>query len=254
MAVKFCYVKKKIKINFGGFRIMKIIFLFFLPLLLLEITYFQGCPNHGATTIPITTIQLGSTQQPKVGSIFTYDSDTLNSNGIPTIGFALTPIDSVMQTGMSYSGKSNVMHVYETDIRGNSKDTYYNYESNGDISVNFPNAAPLPPWLKLSIHSSDTTVQILVDSMNGQVHIVEGDSVVNEGVFNTTVNGTVLPTVKFKMTLFIQSTVAGVTSSSSVYTTFYSIAPSIGYFTELLVPANHSSYGSDQTLFSFKLK
>ena len=233
---------------------MKIISLFFLPVLLLEITYFQGCPNNGTTIISIPKIQLGSTQQPKVGSTFTFDSDSLDSNGIPTIGYASTPIDSVIQTGMSYSGKSNVMQVYETGFQGNSKDIYYNYESNGDISVNFPNAEPLPLWLNLPIHSTGATVQTLVDSMNGNVHIVEGDSVVNVGIFNTTVNGKVLPTVEFKMTLFIQSTVAGVTSSSSVLTTFYSIAPSIGYFTELLMPTNHSGNGSDQILISFKLK
>jgi hypothetical protein len=230
----------------------KIFFYFFI---LGSVVNFVGCPNSGSNPTNSNPVTLGSTVQPKVGSTFTFTTVSLDSNGNAISGSATTTVDSVVETGITYSGKTNVMHVASGVPGVYSTDNYYSYESNGDISVNFPNAAPLPPWLSLPFHSSGATVQILVDSMIGQSRLVEGDSVVTLGTFNTTVNGMVLPTVKLKMTVFLQTTAGGITSSSSLLTTYYSIAPSIGYFTELLLPSNHiSGNGSDQTLISFRLK
>jgi len=221
-------------------------YLVLLSLLVLAFSV-TGCPNSGTNTNPPPT--LGSTQQPKTGSTYTYTSITIDANGNPT-GSPHTLVDSVVQTGMSYSGKSNVTQVYETDVQGSYTVIYYNYESNGDISINFPNAAPLPPWLTLSVHSSGVTVQTLSDTTVGGVRIVEGDSIINTGTFTYNINGTALAASKLKMVVFVQTT-AGKTSSISQPPFYFAFAPLIGYFTELIITGSN---GTDQKLVSYKLK
>ncbi|MEI8133809.1 MAG: hypothetical protein WCH46_01880 [bacterium] len=214
--------------------------------------FLQGCPTNG-----VVTTELPRLAQPKVGSTysFNYYLFTLDSTGtMKSSGLSRTVVDSVVQTNFSYAGKKNVMQVYETDSLGIATDIYYSYDDSGDkISVYLQDVAPLPFWLELPIHPQGTSVRTDLDSVFGQTHIVQTDTTVNSGCFDTMIDGQTLEAVGLFSNIFTSSTL-GSTKSTTHKIVHYSMAPSIGYFTQIQLPVDTSGFGSIKSLIRYVLR
>ena len=105
------------------------------------------------TTSNTNVITIDSTVKPKVGSYYNYTKnyyDSLNINkGIVDI------FDSVIASGLSYKGKTNVIKVVSSNKNG--KDTnYYNFESNGNISFYEDNTLDYQEWITYPLNGNDS--------------------------------------------------------------------------------------------------
>src|SRR5947209_5470499 len=126
----------------------------------------HGC-KPGTSSIPP---DLGQTTRPKSGSTFTFRNVPLDKNGTAEPDSAYTTMDSVMESGINFSGKNNVVLFASRIHNGSWSESYLNYEANGDFSIYFPNASSLPPWVTLPVHSRNAQVIILIDTLIGAEH------------------------------------------------------------------------------------
>jgi len=95
-----------------------------------------------------------SLTQPKAGSTFTYDQYYIDTtSGTPIAATRDTTTETIVQTGMSYLGKTNVSKVLTTTKHGIDT-SYINYESNGDFSIS---AAALRKWFTMPCGSKSTS-------------------------------------------------------------------------------------------------
>jgi hypothetical protein len=183
---------------------------------------------------------------PKAGSTFRYDTySTDTTASLPIEGSHDTTLHTVLQSGMSFAGKTNVTMIstvnkYYTDT------TYISYESNGDISVLNPFNLEQNEWVIMPVGSKTSTSIVLFDTTN----IVSGVSnrnkisaeISNAGTENLTVNGKTISIIKLKSATIFATTKAGVTSSvpGEKFTYF---APSLGYIVKTNQPVQVSPFG-----------
>jgi hypothetical protein len=210
-------------------------------LLLLVFVSYAGCKYE-----PEQDLTPGKTVPPKAGSTFTFKNVQTDTTGKPIDSTITYTRDSVIETGVTFDNKTNVTHFISIDIKTGTvltgSDFYYNYESNGDVSINtgvsgaggFLPGLSLPDWITYPMQSHttigfkflDTTVNIpgvplpipikgfdSIFFVNNGVYTGSGDKI---PIFNSKNNTTFIATIFF----------APLTVNNSTHISF---APSLGY-------------------------
>jgi hypothetical protein len=216
----------------------------------------------------------GKTIAPKAGSTYTFKNTTIDTNGVTIESSAYFTTDSVVETGISYMGKSNVTHVVTTNLSsGVQSDSYLNFEPNGDVSFYSGGGAgfgfgggSIPDWTLFGAQShtvthfniADTSVDLLG---NGTlIHIVIADSIfyVDNGTFS--IMGKNLAVINMNQVVnFTGSIVIPLFSSRQI--SHFAMAPSIGYYADQRtdpgkspIPGGQMSQGSESILTSYTLR
>ncbi len=230
----------------------------YISLFIVLATFLSSCSK---TDNPVTP---GSSSfvQPKAGSSFTYDeyaTDTTTAQPVP--GSRDTSVQTIVQTGMTYNGKTNVTKIISV-TSGNNDTSYINFESNGDLSV-YINGLSIPQkWFTFptgskstnSVTLSDTTQDVFGVSIETKV-VLTASFVDNETM---TVKGQFLSVTKIKQAFTITITTAGVPNIQSQNSFLY-FAPSIGYVTKSETPVSTDLSGAKaqghlSILFDYTLK
>ena len=170
------------------------------------------------------------TIMPGKGSTFTFNDLPLDLHGTEIVDSIYTSKDSVVETGLSLFGKSNVMHViYKNTKTGTNADRFYNYESNGDISIFIP--SPISKWITFVFHDISGISGIkLFDTTITSSHIVIFDTINTDGwngqdTFASKRIGTEY-FKEFTSTLITNSGIIESNISKAVWV----FAPALGYF------------------------
>jgi hypothetical protein len=177
--------------------------------------------------------------QPKAGSSFTFDEyQTDTTTGQPVLGTRDTSVQTFIQTGISYMGKTNVSKIIS--VSNMTQDTtYLNYEANGDLSVwGSSGLSSTMSWLILPTGSktsnsitSDTTVTIL--GIPTETKTVFTLAYVDDETM--TVKGQSISVTKLKEMITLTITTAGVPATQT-QSSFAYFAPSLGYLTKTETP------------------
>jgi hypothetical protein len=112
-----------------------------------------GCSNNSTTSAPPTTLTV-----PKAGSMFVVHAYNIDSSSRMIDSTQYYDTLSVIATGISYKGKTNVMQL-RTPTSG--RDIYQNFESNGDISRYDPGSVSpgaLSGWVTYPVGSKGKTM------------------------------------------------------------------------------------------------
>ncbi len=241
------------------------------------IVFYTGCAYNPGPTITGP----GKTVPPKTGSVYIYNNTPIDTNGHPMPDSAYTTIDSIAATGTTFSGKTNVTQVSIRNTKtGLVTNSYYNYETNGDLSEYVHGSAlsflgiTYPDWVTYPMQShttsgskvADTTISFPVGPISVPIHMVVTDSLsyVNAGTYSF--NQTSLAVFNLKHETFYNGTITLIpglpgTQIGTTGTTSLSFAPSIGFYAErksdpIIVPQGlfPSINGLDITLTSYQLK
>jgi hypothetical protein len=165
-----CFYYEALLFSDPFFYVLSLVVLFTMKLLtfgcLAAALAFAACSSDTTSSNTNTT---PTNFQAKQGSSYSYtETDTASDKTTTT----KTSKDTVVASGLTIDGKSNVIKVLTLDASGKATDSsYYAYESNGDLSRHFINAsdAPVPglvPWITVpfssqtsgSIGSYDTNI------------------------------------------------------------------------------------------------
>lgn len=225
--------------------------------LLALLVVLASCSDEAVNPGPITVTQA------KTGSSFTFDNyDTDTTSGAVIPESRDTSVHTVVSTGATFNGKSNVSKLSMMSSRDTSE-AYMNYETNGDISLYFPGFSSTVQWLNFPISSKTTFSAVLADTSctfvgtTFQTKITAENSYV--GTETITVNGQALNAIKIKQSLKTKITSAGISEEESIDTYFY-FALSLGYVVKVEKPATTTpgtdmkSEGSMSILLSYVLK
>jgi hypothetical protein len=125
-----------------------------------------GCSS--STTPPPPTSPPGQVTPGKGSTFTTTETDTASGGGTTMQTFK----DSVIATGLSFGGKTNVIKFISMDANGRIVDTaaYSTYESNGDVSTISPQTRslsalfPSVSWVTLTVASQSTDTIVTKDS------------------------------------------------------------------------------------------
>lgn len=164
------------------------------------------------------------TVQPKVGSTYTYVHVRYDSLGRKIAGSEVFNIDTVIATGQSLYGKTQVMSI--TPLRGSGYLAYFNFEPNGDISQYFQKSSV---WLTFPIQSHTLKSCTFLDTVyRGIVHSVSKADLSFEGLDTMFIHDSSLTVAKIKWFGIFKST-ASYGSKIDTIIGYYYFAPSIGY-------------------------
>lgn len=226
-------------------------------ILLALLVVLTSCSDEAVNPGTITVVQA------KTGSTFTFDdynTDTASGAIIPESRD--TSVHTVVRTGITFNGKSNVSELSITSTRDTST-AYISYESNGDIAVYFPGFSSTLLWLNFPISSKTTVSVVLADTtvsffgVTMQTKITAENSYV--GTETLTVSGQSISAVKIKQSLKTKITTAGISEEDSRDSFFY-FTPSLGYIAKVDQPSTTipgtttKSEGSMSVLMSYVLK
>ncbi len=141
----YCQLRDSIPKNMKEFRQIVAVFI-------AAIFFFAGCKSDstGPTVLHVVPVS------PGVGSSFLYYAVTVDSTGQVTTDMDTLYGDTVLFTGTTQFGKTNV-----TQFTPNFLYQYVNYETNGDISyyVN-PAAGETGTWVTVPLDSLGTRVSV----------------------------------------------------------------------------------------------
>ncbi len=201
--------------------------------------------------------------QTKSGSTFTFDEyATDTTTGLPVPGTRDTAVQTVLQTGMTYMGKTNVTKIHE--ISPSVDDTIYiNYETNHDVSVFEATALDTEPvWNALPTGSkssnsitSDTTVSVFGVPVETKI----SQTIAYLDNETMTVNGNSIGVSKLSETVSFTTISAGTSSTQSSLGYFY-YAPSLGFIARTEQPVQAALFGNGKaegpvsTLINYSLK
>lgn len=230
-----------------------------ISLLLILAAFISSCSKSTDSVGPGSS----SYSAPKAGSSFTIDRyATDTTNAMPIASTRDTSVETFLQSGISYAGKTNVSQIVA--VSSSSTDTsYINYETNGDISSYGSDGHGSMIWGTIPIGSkstfsytqTDTTKVILGVSTRLKVS-VEASYVDMETMI---VKGQSISVIKLKQSFIIATTAGGVTKSKSADVYVY-FAPSLGYFVKNDKPVQDGifstgkSEGQVETVFDYNLK
>jgi hypothetical protein len=219
----------------------------------------------------------GRTVSPKAGSTFAFKNFQTDTLGKPIDSTITYTRDSVIETGITYAGKTNVTHFISVDAATGAvvtgSDTYYNYESNGDISINTGGAGisgffgiTLPAWSTYPVQSHtpsgfkflDTTISVTGFPVPIPVKGFDSISYVNNGTYSAGSANIPVFNSRHNTTIVLSIIISQFTIP---VTTHLSFAPSLGYdASEITDPTSGqgglfpSSGGSEKILISYNLK
>lgn len=190
----------------------------------------------------------GKTIPAKAGSTYTFKNTPIDTTGVELTDSSYMTMDSVVETGITYTGKTNVTHLVTTDLRtGLKTDKYINYEANGDISFSVGGGLgaafglPFPDWNTYTVQSHtttsvqlfDTTIDLTALGLPAPLHISGSDTLSYVNTGSVPVSSKSLPVFNMKllgvfkgdMTIFVVIPVFATTSVTTL-----SFAPEIGYY------------------------
>jgi len=216
-----------------------------------------ACSSNTTTPTTVTVVQ------PKTGSTFTQEefrTDTTTGAPIPSTRETFTY--TLSRTGISFFGKSNVSEL--TNVEPTDTSTiYFNYESNGDVSMFVHTSETDGEWLLLPISSKTTsTVTVMdttIDVFGLQMKMKSTMTTSYAGTENFTVKGQAVSTMKIKNVILSSVSFAGGNTESTSEASFY-FAPSLGYFTKMETPVfidpntGEKAEGSVSILIDYNLK
>ena len=226
-----------------------------IPLLLLLSVVIVSCKQSTSPAGSNATTYV----QPKTGSTFTFDQyATDTTTGLPVPGTRDTAVQTVVKTGMSYMGKTNVTEIIAFSSIGNDT-SYFNYETNNDISqygqwplttISFWTILPVASKVANTV-TIDTT---LADSSGDttKINAASTSSYVDQETM--TVKG--VPTNVIK----IERVFSGGVPATPFLNEFFYYAPSLGFVAENLLPVQAAPIGSGlqqgsvSTLIDYTLK
>ncbi len=229
------------------------------PLLILLSMVIVSCKQSTSPTNTNTTTYV----QPKTGSTFTFDEySTDTTSGLPVPGTRDTAVRTVLQSGMSYMGKTNVSEIVGVSSMGNDT-SYINYEANNDISEYGPGPLDtISVWTILPVASkvantqtTDTTAVfsgVTVETKTSSTY-----SYVDQETM--TVKGVSTNVVKIEWAFNLTVISGGVPVTQTLDEFFY-YAPSLGILTKILQPVQVGLFTSGQqqggvsTLIDYSLK
>lgn len=216
--------------------------------------HYVGCSNSGGSD---GNLNLSFTHAPKVGSTFTFNNIPVDTNGVASNDPPFISKDSVVETGITFEGKSNVMHILE--VTPYLKESYINFESNGDISIYDADFHYTAGWITYPVQTQKTIVLKPFDTTIswGGFRYTTSDTIEFIGMTNWGIDFQVLSCAKviasFNEVITDQR---GVTNNNNQ--NYFLFAPSIGYFTHYLPKAKStggvSLHGIEKKLISFFLR
>ncbi len=213
----------------------------------------------------------GKTVPAKSGSTYTFKNVRTDTTGKKIDSTTYYSRDSVVFSGRDTLGKTNVSDIASVDTATGFvfSHTYYNFESNGDISlysgsgggfggVTLPDWRTYPMQTHLTIGAKIGDTTLTIPGIPVPIPIKAYDSVfyVNSSTYPV---GSI-PVYNFKEVITVNATIffAPVTF---VLTRHLSFAPSLGYIISDITdpsisptPLIPSNGGSEMTLVSYKLK
>jgi hypothetical protein len=191
-----------------------------------------------------------ATTPPAKNATYSYLTNDQDDDGFQN-GDITTKPEWVVATDLTIDGKTNVYGIY------NARDTaYYHYESNGDISVNvmanilsyvsssWRNFPLTKRWITLPLQSKATTRDTLVKIQNyvvGSIGIpltVTTESV-HQGTSHALVGSESLATQEVATTITVD-----IGSSRNKVLVVYTLAPTIGYFSQIDLRSSPSMVSS----------
>lgn len=171
--------------------------------------------------------------QPKAGSTFSYERYSTNpTTGEPISSTKLRYTATIMQTGLTFLGKTNVS-MLRTEGIGEVTDGYIYYEPNGDFSVaalynNVPSG-----WVTWPVVSHSKTENVIADTTFSAGGVSISNKVTATTIYVGTetmvIGGTNVNVVKMVQTLESVITSSGVSQTISLSQDGY-FAPTIGLF------------------------
>jgi hypothetical protein len=203
---------------------------------------FDGC--HSNSTSPSSG---GNGFSPRVGSSFTFVSQSLDSNG--NIEIADTVMEIFEEVGVPFDGKTNASQVV-TWINGVPFDTLYqNYETNGDVSFYQYGNSSFPginSWVVYPFGSQHPTTVIGSGNKNGKFaqSVIDAigtgqgtDSLLgkNYSTQKVAVWDTVIETIMPGNQSYLDTTIESPST--------YSFAPQLGNIIDILSPSTRNSDG-----------
>ncbi|MEI8133845.1 MAG: hypothetical protein WCH46_02060 [bacterium] len=240
-------------------------------LCLVALVIYSGCKYEPATPeLP------GKTVAPKAGSVYVYDNYQTDTTGKKIDSSYSQSKDSVVESGITYSGKTNVVHMVSVDpVTGSvllGSDSYLNFESSGDVSVYTGGAGgigipgvKLPDWNLMAVQTHTTVTAKVFDStitfpgVPLPIHLTVTDTnrYVNTGTY--TMGSIKLPIFNLVQSVLVNAN-AILTQINMINTTHIQYAPSIGNIASSVTDPTidnsgflGSQGGSIQTLVSYKL-
>jgi hypothetical protein len=207
------------------------------------------------------SITLGTMTVPPVGTTYTYTEVDLDEQGQVVPGSEFTWTDSVAEIGGAHYGKNNVMVITDPGYPPGQWSSYFNFESNGDISEyqNFGGAQIMPnQWVTYPVASQGKRTYLLADTsflyQGQQAYYKATMEVANEGISSMAIYDSALALVKIKMTGTVVATLGGQTDNTSVVEYYY-FAPAIGYIAKRESSGQPSQdiQGWRETLVAFKI-
>lgn len=101
-------------------------------LFVLSSAFFAACGEDEPTNEPPAS----AITQPKAGSTYTY-TEYETENGVKDDATEETVTSTILETGLTFEGKSNVVKDEDSFEDGSRDTAYFAYESNDDISIWF---------------------------------------------------------------------------------------------------------------------
>jgi hypothetical protein len=209
--------------------------------------FLSSCNNKDNPAGPNSSTQV----QPKAGSSFPfdeYDIDTIT--GKPVASTRDTSVQTFVQIGMSYLGKTNVSKV--VSVTGFSRDTQYlNFESNGDVSALFQvtqtgggQVSGTPQgWFTIPTGTKTSNSGVLTDTTFAPFpgYLENSKTTLTSSFIDdetTTVKGQSISTTKIQHSLTDVETITPPGTSNTYSTISFSyFATSLGYLTKTDNPA-----------------
>jgi hypothetical protein len=238
------------------------------------ITFFaSGCKYEPDPIVP------GKTVPSKTGSTYIYNNTPIDTNGHEMPDSAYMTVDSVASTETTFSGKVHVSMITSRNVQtGVQTISYFNYESNGDISeyaggslLSFLGIT-FPDWITYPVQSHETagfkafddTVRILPIP----IHVLATDSMTYSGMTTFSTGDKTLGIFKLNHTTIYQGQIIllpppfpALPFGPNSQVTVFSYAPAIGFYAErraepFKFPAGAapSVNGLDKKLVSYNLK
>jgi hypothetical protein len=179
--------------------------------------------------------ELAISSQPKTGSTFTFDQYYIDTTtGQPIANTRDTTTETIVQTGLTYLGKTNVSKVVAATKHGIDT-SYLCFEPNGDISIN---SAYLKKWITMPTGSKSSmtmTMDTIFGSSKIELKMVSTTSFIGDETL--TMMGRSVSVTKLKQSSDITMINSG-TQSTSNMTMFFYYAPSLGFITKSETPVS----------------
>ncbi len=218
----------------------------YVPILLLAVVLI----SCGDDSDPVNT-QTDTFIQPKEGSFFNYDEyniDTIKSERIPTS--TDTSTETFVKTGMTYMGKTNVSMIVTSNKYGLDT-SYFNYESNNDVSYNATFGDEPAKWYTVPLFSKTTTTKVVWDTTNPNPQ--QGEATHSSG--NVTISyigneamiykGQSVNVLKIKQIITFIYVYPNETETYTINAFAY-YAPSLGYFLKREIPVMTNENGEKE--------